>query len=164
MIQQIMMVTVAITVAVMVLCFATDIRERMIYAFPCIALTSIWVVLGVISTRQFLLIGAVLTVHLVIYLTFKITGAWGDGDSDVFLLYGMIFMMMILTGGHEIGIMMYLIVELAGLVIALLISFVVAVIEAKFKGQKLTRQSSIAVVPGFSIVIILMVTKMVFWR
>jgi hypothetical protein len=50
------------------------------------------------------------------------------------------------------------------MVFALLVSFVVALIEAKIKGQKLTKKSSVAVVPGFAVVIVLMVMKMVFWR
>ena len=53
---------------------------------------------------------------------------------------------------------------LIGMVFALVVSFVVALIEAKIKGQKLTKNSSVAVVPGFAVVIVLMVVKMVFWR
>ncbi len=164
MIQEVMVITVAITVAFMVLCFATDLRERMIYAFPCVVLIALWAVLGAISTGQFMLIGIAVSVHLAIYLALKITGIWGDGDSDVFLLYGMIYMTMMLTGEYEIGIMMYMILELIGMVFALLVSFVVAFIEAKIKGQKLTKKSSIAVVPGFAVVIVFMVLNMVFWR
>lgn len=164
MIQEVMLITVAITVAFMVLCFATDLRERMIYAFPCMTLIALWTVLGTISTGQFVMIGIAVSVHFAIYLALKITGIWGDGDSDVFLLYGMIFMTMMLTGKYEIGITMYMILELIGMVFALVVSFVVALIEAKIKGQKLTKKSSVAVVPGFAVVIILMVVKMVFWR
>lgn len=164
MIQEVTLITVAITVAFMVLCFATDLRERMIYAFPCMTLIALWTVLGAISTGQFVLIGIAVSVHLAIYLAIKNTGIWGDGDSDVFLLYGMIFMTMMLTGKYEIGITMYMILELIGMVFALVVSFVVALIEAKIKGQKLTKKSSVAVVPGFAVVIILMVVKMVFWR
>lgn len=164
MIQEVMLITVAITVAFMVLCFATDLRERMIYAFPCMTLIALWIVLGAISTGQFVMIGIAVSVHLAIYLALKITGIWGDGDSDVFLLYGMIFMTMMLTGKYEIGITMYMILEIIVMVFALIVSFVVALIEAKIKGQKLTKKSSVAVVPGFAVVIILMVVKMVFWR
>ena len=164
MIQEVMLITVAITVAFMVLCFATDLRERMIYAFPCMTLITLWAVLCAISTGQFVMIGIAVSVHLAIYLALKITGIWGDGDSDVFLLYGMIFMTMMLTGKYEIGITMYMILEIIVMVFALIVSFVVALIEAKIKGQKLTKESSVAVVPGFAVVIILMVVKMVFWR
>ena len=86
-----MVITIAITVAFMVLCFATDLRERMIYAFPCMTLIALWTVLGVISTGQYMLIGIAVSVHLAIYFALKIIGIWGDGDSDVFLLYGIIF-------------------------------------------------------------------------
>ena len=164
MIQEVMLITVAITVAFMVLCFATDLRERMIYAFPCMTLIALWTVLCAISTGQFVMIGIAVSVHFAIYLALKITGIWGDGDSDVFLLYGMIFMTMMLTGKYEIGITMYMILELIGMVFALVVSFVVALIEAKIKGQKLTKNSSVAVVPGFAVVIVLMVVKMDFWR
>lgn len=164
MIQEVMVITVAITVAFMVLCFATDLRERMIYAFPCMTLIALWTVLGAISTGQFVLIGIVVSVHFAIYFALKITGIWGDGDSDVFMLYGIIFMTMMLTGKYEIGVTTYMILELIGMVCALLISFIVALIEARIKGQKLTKKSSVAVVPGFAVVIVLMVVKMVFWR
>lgn len=164
MIQEVMVITVAITVAFMVLCFATDLKERMIYAFPCMTLIAIWTVLGVMSTGQFILIGIAVSVHLAIYFVLKITGIWGDGDSDVFLLYGIIFMTMMLTGKYEIGVTMYMILELIGMVFALFVSFIVALIEAKIKGRKLTNKSSVAVVPGFAVVIVLMVVKMVFWR
>lgn len=164
MIQEVMLITVAITVAFMVLCFATDLRERMIYAFPCMTLIALWAALCAISTGQFVMIGIAVSVHLAIYIALKITGIWGDGDSDVFLLYGMIFMTMMLTGKYEIGITMYMILEIIVMVFALIVSFVVALIEAKIKGQKLTKKSSVAVVPGFAVVIILMVVKMVFWR
>lgn len=164
MIQEVMLITVAITVAFMVLCFATDLKERMIYAFPCMTLIALWTVLGVISTGQFVLIGIAVSVHLAIYFALKITGIWGDGDSDVFMLYGIIFMTMMLTGKYEIGVTTYMILELIGMVCALIISFIVALIEARIKGQKLTKKSSVAVVPGFAVVIVLMVMKMVFWR
>lgn len=164
MIQEVMLITVAITVAFMVLCFVTDLKERMIYAFPCMTLIALWTVLGVISTRQFVLIGIAVSVHLAIYFALKITGIWGDGDSDVFMLYGIIFMTMMLTGKYEIGVTTYMILELIGMVCALIISFIVALIEARIKGQKLTKKSSVAVVPGFAVVIVLMVVKMVFWR
>jgi hypothetical protein len=127
-------------------------------------LIALWAVLCAISTGQFVMIGIAVSVHLAIYLALKITGIWGDGDSDVFLLYGMIFMTMMLTGKYEIGITMYMILEIIVMVFALIVSFVVALIEAKIKGQKLTKKSSVAVVPGFAVVIILMVVKMVFWR
>ena len=136
----------------------------MIYAFPCMTLIALWAVLCAISTGQFVMIGIAVSVHLAIYLALKITGIWGDGDSDVFLLYGMIFMTMMLTGKYEIGITVYMILEIIVMVFALIVSFVVALIEAKIKGQKLTKKSSVAVVPGFAVVIILMVVKMVFWR
>ena len=164
MIQEVMLITVAITVAFMVLCFVTDLKERMIYAFPCMTLIAFWTVLGVISTGQFVLIGIAVSVHLAIYFALKITGIWGDGDSDVFMLYGIIFMTMMLTGKYEIGVTTYMILELIGMVCALIISFIVALIEARIKGQKLTKKSSVAVVPGFAVVIVLMVVKMVFWR
>ena len=164
MIQEVMVITIAITVAFMVLCFATDLRERMIYAFPCMTLIALWTVLGVISTGQYMLIGIAVSVHLAIYFALKIIGIWGDGDSDVFLLYGIIFMTMMLTDKYEIGVTMYMILELIGMVFALLVSFVVALIEAKIKGQKLTKKSSVAVVPGFAVVIVLMVLKIIFWR
>ena len=59
---------------------------------------------------------------------------------------------------------MYMSLELIGMVFAVLVCFVVSLIEAKIKGQKLTKKSSVAVVPGFAVVIVLMVMKMIFRR
>jgi uncharacterized membrane protein YjjP (DUF1212 family) len=62
------------------------------------------------------------------------------------------------------GIGLYIVAELIGMVVALFISFLIGVVEALIKKRKLTKNSSIAVVPGFSIVIIAMIAGLIFGR
>lgn len=163
--QEIALIAVAVTTAVfMVMCLTSDLRERMIYAFPCYLLIPIWMMLSVASTEKATMIGVILVLHIVAYLVFQVAGIWGDGDSDIFLLYGVVFMSFMTQVKPEYGIGLYLIAELLGMIAALLLSFLIGVVEAVIKKEKLTKSSSIAVVPGFSIVTIVLVIGMIFGR
>ena len=163
--QEIALIAVAVSTAVfMVMCLTTDLRERMIYVFPCYLLIPIWMMFGVASSEKAVMIGVILVLHIMAYLVFRIAGVWGDGDSDIFLLYGVVFMSFMTQIKPEYGIGLCLIAELLGMIVALLLSFLIGVVEARVKKEKLTKHSSIAVVPGFSIVIIAMVIGMIFGR
>ena len=62
------------------------------------------------------------------------------------------------------GIGLYIVAELIGMVVALFTSFLIGVVEALIKKRKLTKNSSIAVVPGFSIVIIALIVGLICGR
>ena len=156
---------IAIAVATVIfLSFTTDIRERMIYAFPCMVLILSWILMGVIGIKDTAFVITVLLLHLFVYSIMRILKVWGDGDSDVFLLYGAVYAAFAITTLDVKGMSAYLIMELIGMIVALLLSFGIAGIEALIRKEKLDKQSSIAVVPGFSIVMIFMIVRMLFVR
>lgn len=165
MMQQIAVLIAAIITSIfMVFCISTDLRERAVYVFPCYVLIPVWMLIGAAVSEKVVMFGVILVLHIAAYLVFKIAGIWGDGDSDIFLLYGVVFAAFMLTVKPEYGIGLYIVAELLGMIAALVLSFVIGLIEAFVKKQKLTRTSSIAVVPGFSIVIIGMIIGMIFGR
>ena len=82
----------------------------------------------------------------------------------MFLLYGAVYAAFAITTLDIKGMSAYLIMELIGMIVALLFSFGIAGIEALIRKEKLEKQSSIAVVPGFSIVMIFMIVRMLFER
>ena len=159
-----LIVSEVITAAFMLMFLTTDLRERMIYVFPCYLLIPLWMMVGVASSEKAVMIGSILVIHIMAYLLFRITGIWGDGDSDIFLLYGVVFMSFMTQIRPECGIGLYIVAELIGMVVALFISFLIGGVEALIKKRKLTKNSSIAVVPGFSIVIIAMIAGLIFGR
>ena len=146
------------TVIFLTVSFTTDIRERMIYAFPCMVLILSWLLI------QYHFVCICLLLHLFVYSIMRILKIWGDGDSDVFLLYGAVYAAFAITTLDIKGMSAYLIMELIGMIVALLLSFGIAGIEALIRKEKLEKQSSIAVVPGFSIVMIFMIVRMLFVR
>ncbi len=152
------------TVIFLTVSFTTDIRERMIYAFPCMVFILSWILMGVIGIKDTSFVIIVLLLHLFVYSIMRILKVWGDGDSDVFLLYGAVYAAFAITTLDVKGMFAYLIMELIGMIVALLLSFGIAGIEALIRKEKLEKQSSIAVVPGFSIVMIYMIVKMFFVR
>ena len=78
---------------------------------------------------------------------------WGDGDSDVFLLFtGIILCTFKIDNLLQFGFLICVF-----LVAAQLISLIAGVIEAGIKNRKLNRDSGLAVVPGFAMVLIIMI-------
>ena len=152
------------TVIFLTVSFTTDIRERMIYAFPCMVLILSWILMGVIGIKDTAFVITVLLLHLFVYSIMRILKIWGDGDSDVFLLYGAVYAALAMITLDIKGMSAYRIMELIGMIVALLLSFGIAGIEALIRKEKLGKQRSIAVVPGFSIVMIFMIVRMFFVR
>lgn len=77
-----------ITVIILTLVAAQDFRERMIYSFPVLILTVIWMIYSIFfywGRMRFVVFAWAITV--VLYMAYKIFHIWGDGDSDVFLLF-----------------------------------------------------------------------------
>ena len=150
--QAIYIAVAVTTIAFLVISFTTDLRERMIYSFPCLMLALSWCMLGFTSIHNVAFIMTIILLHLLAYSLMRIFRIWGDGDTDVFLLYGAVYAAF---GIHAFGtesLCIYLIGELMGMVAALLLSFLIGFIEARVRKKKLSRSSSIAVVPGFAIV------------
>ena len=158
--QAILIATVVATIVVMVVCFTTDLRERAIYVFPCMFLTVTWGVMGAVESYDFTPVFIVVLIHLCVYAALKITHIWGDGDSDMFLLYGAVYGVFILKMNLAFNALAYALGELLGMIAALLISFFIGFAEALIKREKITGKSSIAVVPGLAVIVIGMVIAM----
>ena len=143
-----------ITVIILTLVAAQDFRERMIYSFPGLILTVIWMIYSIFfywGRMRFVVFAWAITV--VLYMAYKIFHIWGDGDSDVFLLFtGIILCTFKIDNLLQFGFLICVF-----LVAAQLISLIAGVIEAGIKNRKLNRDSGLAVVPGFAMVLIIMI-------
>ena len=143
-----------ITVIILTLVAAQDFRERMIYSFPVLILTVIWMIYSIFfywGRMRFVVFAWAITV--VLYMAYKIFHIWGDGDSDVFLLFtGIILCTFKIDNLLQFGFLICVF-----LVAAQRISLIAGVIEAGIKNRKLNRDSGLAVVPGFAMVLIIMI-------
>ena len=139
-----------ITGIYLVLCSWWDIKERMIYTFPCTMLTGLWIgysiMKGEVEPR---ILMAYIVLFTVLYTTFVLTKAWGGGDSDLLLLYGAVHIAQ-MRGGFSLYDISS---QCIGLAIVLVIAALVGFIEARVQGEKLECDSSIAIAPGYAVVI-----------
>ena len=139
------------TIPVLVFLAAQDFKERMIYSFPVLFLTGGWAMHSVMLylDRPFVLIGAWSTA-IALYIAYRVCSVWGDGDSDMWLLFtGIILCTFDVWNMLQYGFL--LCICLAGAQIAALIA---GLIEAAIKERKLDRHSDLAVVPGFAVILI----------
>lgn len=124
-----------ITVIILTLVAAQDFRERMIYSFPVLILTVIWMIYSIFfywGRMRFVVFAWAITV--VLYMAYKIFHIWGDGDSDVFLLFtGIILCTFKIDNLLQFGFLICVF-----LVAAQLISLIAGVIEAGIKNRSLT--------------------------
>lgn len=135
----------------LILCFVWDIKGREIFTFPCTLLTGLWIVFAVMTNRlsswtQWLYC----LVLIVVFVIFNIKKIWGAGDSDLLMLLGAVYLC---QGTGQISLTDFIALCFV-IVLILLSAIIVGVIEAKIKNRQLGKDSSIAVAPGFAIVII----------
>lgn len=139
-----------ITGIYLVLCSWWDIKERMIYTFPCSVLTGLWigysVMKGEVEPR---ILMAYIVLFTVLYTTFVLTKVWGGGDSDLLLLYGAVHIAQ-MSGGFSLYDISS---QCIGLAIVLVIAAIVGFVEVRMQGEKLESDSSIAIAPGYAVVI-----------
>ena len=93
------------------------------------------------------------TITVIPYMAYKIFHIWGDGDSDVFLL----FISIILCTFKIDNLLQFGFLICVFLAAAQIISLIAGVIEAGIKNRKLNWDSGLAVVPGFAMVLIIMI-------
>ena len=140
-----------ITIPVIIFLAIEDLLERMIYSFPVLLLSATWAVYtGFIykDNLPFLITAWVLAIAL--YAVFKIGHIWGDGDSDMWLL----FVGIILSTFKMESVFEFLFTVCILLIMALAEALLTGLIEALIKKRKLNKNLDIAVVPGFTSVII----------
>ena len=125
-----------------------DLKERMIYAFPVQILVVSW---GIYSALLYKdepgMYVKCISLSVILFLIFNLLKIWGDGDSDVFLLGVTI----LLSVFRMVSVRFFLISICIMVIFSLLFSFAVGLIESLFKKEKLSKESALAVVPGFSI-------------
>ena len=145
-------ILLAISTAVyLVLATVWDIRSREIYTFPCNVLTVLWIVYAFICRNvDAKVMAAYIVFFICLYVAFNVTKTWGAGDSDLLLLFGSVYL------AHMDGMFTLLDVssQCIALVVVLLVSAVIGYVEARIKKEQLKRDSSIAIAPGYAVVII----------
>lgn len=141
-----------VTGTYLVLAAVWDLKSREIYTFPCNVLTVLWIVYAFVQSNvDVKVIATYIIFFIALYVAFNITKTWGAGDSDLLLLYGSV------TLAQMDGAITLLDVssQCIALAVVLLISAVIGFIEAKIKKETLRKDSSIAIAPGYAVVIII---------
>lgn len=141
----------AVTAAFLIYCAVMDIRERMIYPLPALVISLSWITDAVplYEDSLKLFLSCILT-SLVMVFAFKLMELWGKGDSYMLFLFSTV----LLAAVKAESLRSYFFFYLCGLTVSLILSLFIGLIEAKVRGQKISKELKIAVVPGFSIVII----------
>ena len=80
-----------VTTVYLLLCFVTDLKERMIYSFPALALSVSWWIVAIVSADKSPEIYGIVIVHILLYFLLKVVRIWADGDNDLFLLFTAVF-------------------------------------------------------------------------
>lgn len=140
-----------VTGTYLVLAAVWDLKSRDIYTFPCNVLTVLWIVYAFVQSNvDVKVIATYIIFFIALYVAFNMTKTWGAGDSDLLLLYGSV------TLAQMDGAITLLDVssQCIALAVVLLISAVIGFIEAKIKKETLRKDSSIAIAPGYAVVII----------
>lgn len=135
----------------LVLAAVWDLKSREIYTFPCNMLTVLWIAYAFVQGNVDVKVIATYTIFFIaLYVAFNMTKTWGAGDSDLLLLYGSV------TLAQMDGAITLLDIssQCIALAVVLLVSAVIGFIEAKIKKETLRKDSSIAIAPGYAVVII----------
>ena len=140
------------TIIYMVLSARMDLRERQIYTTPCFFLTLSWWAYSLnVGMFDWKILTMWLVFHYVLYRMFNHFRIWGAGDSDVFLLLSNVLVAVL----GERGWLTVLFAECVCVVMALAVAILIAIFEFRTKDEKVDLHSKVAVVPGFAVVVIL---------
>lgn len=135
----------------LVLATVWDLKSREIYTFPCNLLTVLWIAYAFFRGNVEVKAMATYIVFFIgLYVAFNATKTWGAGDSDLLLLFGSVYLAHI-DGAFSL---MDISSQCIALVVVLLLSAGIGFVEAKIKKTDLRRDSSIAIAPGYAVVII----------
>lgn len=130
-----------------------DVKEKKIYSFPCLILTFLWgIYLAYTGARDLQFLGTFWMIHAMIFIFLNKGNIWGAGDSDILLLFANVYLS-ITAGMSGYGIAFY---ECLVLIACLGLSLFVGVIEHRLRHQEIKITGNVAVVPGFSLIMIIM--------
>lgn len=128
-----------------------DVKERKIYSFPCTLLSALWMIKISMELRMPSYMYLIyLAVSLALYCVFTKKRIWGAGDSELFFLFTVVFM----SCTNSVISLRFLFVEILLFIVVLASALILGFLEANIRRMKLSKTSSIAVAPGFAIVII----------
>lgn len=140
-----------VTGTYLVLAAVWDLKSREIYTFPCNVLTVLWIVYAFVQGNVDVKVIATYTIFFIaLYVAFNMTKTWGAGDSDLLLLYGSVALAQMDGAITVLDVSS----QCIALAVVLLVSAVIGFIEAKIKKETLRKDSSIAIAPGYAVVII----------
>lgn len=142
-----------ITIIYLFLSACMDFKERKIYSFPAMILSISWF-LYLISTGEYTkgFLVCYTFFNIAMWFLFNRMRIWGAGDSDMFLLLANV--LLAVTGpirGCEI-----IILECSAVIGIMCTAIIFGFIEGRVKRKKINLKSKVAVVPGFTFVITVM--------
>lgn len=150
-----------ITIAITIWSAVQDIRERMVYVVPITMLHIMWsIYLYGFTDYPRMLVVTFWIVHLILYVLLNKCAIWGGGDSDMLLVFADIVWV---TGASMNGYSL-VIRECLCLVVGLICSIAIGLIEEKVRKQKVKGTNEIAVIPGLSLIMILLIVWYFVWR
>ena len=150
-----------VSIAIMIGSAIQDIRERMIYVFPITMLHVMWSIYlyGYTDYSKMLLV-TFWIVHLVLYVLLNKCVIWGGGDSDMLLVFAdIVWVTSASMNGYSLVIR-----ECLYLIVGLICSIAIGLIEGKVRKQEVNVTNEIAVIPGLSLVMILLMVQYFVWR
>lgn len=150
------LVLMFVTGAYMVVCMATDLKERMIYSFWCLPIAGIWWITALIRSGNAWSICLIMVLHFLLYFLFREKEIWADGDNLLFLVFGAVFSGCFCKAYDTA--LPFAAVELTFLSGSLLAALLIGLLESVKKGTHLQKSSSIAVAPGFCLGVLSMMT------
>lgn len=150
-----------VSIATMIWSAIQDVRERMIYVFPITMLHMMWSIYlyGFTDYPKMLLV-TFWIVHLVLYVLLNKCSIWGGGDSDMLLVFAdIVWVTSASMNGYSLVIR-----ECLYLIVGLICSIAIGLIEGKVRKQEVNVTKEIAVIPGLSLVMILLMVQYFVWR
>ena len=150
-----------VSIATMIWSAIQDVRERMIYVFPITMLHMMWSIYlyGFTDYPKMLLV-TFWIVHLVLYVLLNKCSIWGGGDSDMLLVFAdIVWVTSASMNGYSLVIR-----ECLYLIVGLICSIAIGLIEGKVRKQEVNVTNEIAVIPGLSLVMILLMVQYFVWR
>ena len=150
-----------ISIVIMIWSAIQDIRERMVYVFPIIMLHIMWSIYlyGFTNYSKMLLV-TFWMIHLVLYVLLNKCAIWGGGDSDMLLVFAdIVWVTSVSMNGYSLAIR-----ECLYLIVGLICSIAIGIVEGKVRKQEVKGTNEIAVIPGLSLVMILLMIQYFVWR
>lgn len=155
------LILAVLSIVYLIVATVMDLKERMVFVFPAIALNALWSAYLLFSgSYDNTFLSVYWMVNLIVYLLLNHFGIWGGGDSDLFLLMANVC----LAAGSVLNGYSAAFLECIYLCAGLGLSIGISRVEAGIKREKVTLNRGVAVAPGIAIVMIVLLLKGLIWR